>query len=445
MNIHPHWAVGKRSFSELAVLVGFLVLAFRVDSQTNTVSTFAGLPLSRGTNDGSGTSARFSVPTGVATDSSGNIYVADYLNDTIRKITPTGVVTTLAGSPGSQGTSDGTGGAAQFYLPYGVAVDSSGNVYVTDSGNNTIRKVTPGGVVTTFAGSAGPLGSADGAGNAAQFAVPTGIAVDGIGNVYVADEYNCTVRMITPAGVVTTLAGVAGNYGNTDGTGSEARFAVPTGLAVDSSTNVYVADSGNNTIRKITPAGVVTTLAGLPGSNGSVDGTGNTARFFAPAGIGVDSFGNLYVADTENNTIRKVTPSGTNWVVTTAAGLAGYYNYGTNDGTGSMARFYNPQAVAVDASGNLYVADFKNCTIRRGFPANGAPLIVNASVNSSFMNGQFGFNVAGPAGQPVIVQISTNMKDWACAWTNTIGSGALPFVDQQSSSYPFRFYRTANP
>ena len=152
--------------------------------------------------------------------------------------------------------------------------------------------------------------------------------------------------------MVTTLAGLAGSSGSANGTGSAARFYYPFGVAVDSAGNVYVADTGNNTIRKVTPAGVVTTLAGLAGSSGSADGTGSAARFNYPSGVAVDSAGNVYVADTGNNTIRKVTPAG---VVTTLAGLAG--SPGSADGTGSAARFYYPHGVAVDSAGNVYVAD----------------------------------------------------------------------------------------
>ena len=177
-------------------------------------------------------------------------------------MTPAGVVTTLAGLAGSQGSADGTGSAARFAWPIGVAVDSTGNVYVADNGNDTIRKVTPAGVVTTLAGLAGSSGSADGTGSAARFYGPSGVAVDSAGNVYVADTGNYTIRKVTPAGVVTTLAGLAGTEGSADGTGSAARFSYPSGVAVDSAGNVYVADTGNNTIRKVTPAGVVTTLAG---------------------------------------------------------------------------------------------------------------------------------------------------------------------------------------
>ena len=261
--------------------------------------------------------AGFNSPRGVAIDAAGNVYVADVNNHTIVEITPHGVVTTLAGLAGSPGSADGTGSAARFNFQFGVAVDGAGNVYVADSSNHTIRKITSAGVVTTLAGVALNAGIADGTGSAARFFSPGGVAVDGAGNVYVADSNNATVHAITPAGVVTTLAGLAGNVGSTDGTGSAARFSQPDeSVAVDTAGNVYVADTNNHTIRMITPAGVVTTLAGLAGSFGSTDGTGAAARFHSPDGVAVDVSGNVYVADTINQTIRKITPAG---VVTTFA------------------------------------------------------------------------------------------------------------------------------
>jgi NHL repeat len=224
-----------------------------------------------GGGGGGGAGALFNFPAGVATDGAGNVYVADTYNYTIRKITPTGVVTTLAGRAGVYGSTDATGAGAFFGSPRGVATDGAGNVYVGDTSNNTIRKITPAGVVTTLAGTAGLTGSTDATGAAASFHLPTGVATDSAGNVYVADFGNSIIRKITPAGVVTTLAGTAGVIGSTDATGAAARFFSPGGVATDSAGNVYVADTSNHTIRKITPAGVVSTLAGTAGVIGSTD------------------------------------------------------------------------------------------------------------------------------------------------------------------------------
>jgi sugar lactone lactonase YvrE len=329
---------------------------------TGVVTTLAGSPGVIGSTDGTGTGARFFDPSGLALDSSGRIYVADSGNNTIREVTTAGVVTTLAGSPRVVGFADGTGSAAQFDTPIGITVDSSGNVYVSDTANNTIRKITPAGVVTTLAGvgSAPSIGSADGTGVAARFEAPLRTALDSAGNIYVADTYNDTIRKITPAGVVTTLAGSAGNYGNADGTGTAAQFDHPDGLAIDTSGNVFVADTYNCTIRKITSTGVVSTLAGSPGAQGSVDATGTNARFALPEDVAVDSSGNVYVADTINYTIRKVTPAG---VVTTLAGSTG--TAGWQDATGTAALFDNPIGLTIDSKSNLYVADASNDVIRK--------------------------------------------------------------------------------
>ena len=328
-----------------------------------TVSTFAGTAGISGSADGTGSAARFSSPNGVTVDSAGNLYVADTNNSTIRKITSAGVVTTLAGTAGSPGTADGTGSAARFFSPFGVAVDSAGNVWVADTYGDTIRKITSAGVVTTFAGTASTPGSVDGTGSAARFNFPTGITVDAAGNLYVTDTFNSTIRKITSAGVVTTFAGSAGLVGSTDGTGSAARFNYPFSVAVDGSGNLSVADSYNHTIRRITAGGVVTTFAGSAGINGSADGTGAAARFYSPVGVAVDAAGNTYVSDTTNDTIRKITSSG---VVST---LAGAPVYTSADGMGAAARFTFPFDVAVDPAGNIYVADAGNNTIRKVTPS----------------------------------------------------------------------------
>ncbi len=422
-----------------------LTITVRVSNYTPyTFSTLAGLGGGgAGSADGTGSAARFSWPLGVTVDGAGNLYVADFGNNAIRKVTPAGVVTTLAGQPGSAGSSDGTGSAARFQHPSGVAVDDVGNLYVADLYNYTIRKVTPADVVITLAGQAGSSGSADGTGSNARFAFPSGVAVDSAKNVYVADQYNHTIRKVTPVGVVTTLAGRAGYSGSTDGTGSGARFYEPLGVAVDSAGDVYVADRGNHTIRKVTASGVVTTLAGPVQFDsfgnrvtGSADGTGSAALFNSPSGVAVDSTGNIYVADVGNHTIRKVTPAG---IVTTLAGLAG--NTGSTDGTGSAARFSYPNGVAVDSAGNVYVADKENQTIRRGFLALG---ILSSGPGFGFDAGRFGFVLTGPMGRLVVVEASDDLADWLPISTNTF-TGGLPFTDPQSGAAPQRFYRVRSP
>ena len=389
--------------------------------------------------NGTGSAASFYSPCGVAVDSSGNVYVADYNNHRIRKITAAGVVTTLAGS-GVGTFADGTGTAASFYNPNGVAVDSSGNVYVADWGNNRIRKITPAGVVTTFAGS-GSYSFADGTGTAASFKLPFGVAVDSSGNVYVADSDNHRIRKITPAGVVTTLAG-SGNATFADGTGTAASFYGPRGLAVDSSGNVYVAEYTNHRIRKITPAGAVTTLAGS-GLGQFGNGTGTAASFRFPSAVAVDSSGNVYVADTGNHRIRKITSAG---VVTTLAG-AGYA--GSEDGTGTAASFYSPSGVAVDSFGNIYVADQSNNRIRRIELAGAEVTTLAGSGTANFADGTglaASFNnpqgVAVDSSNNVYIGDTTNNRICkitpAGVVTTLAGSGSNSFADGTGAAASFR-------
>ena len=264
---------------------------------TGEVSTLAGSGVA-GFADGAGNTAQFYYPYDVAVDAANNVYVADRFNYSVRKIAPTGEVTTLAGN-GKAGFVDGAGTAAQFNRPVGITVDASGNVYVADESNHCIRKITPTGVVTTLAGN-GSEGFVDGVGTTAQFHYPYGVAVDASDNVYVSDRFNLRIRKITSAGVVSTLAG-NGTQGFTDGLGNAAQFDNPNGVTVDVFGNVYVADQGNHLIRKITPAGLVTTLAGSV-SNGW--GT----MFALPGDVAVNASGNVvYVADGNNHRIRKIT------------------------------------------------------------------------------------------------------------------------------------------
>ena len=302
-------------------------------------------------------------PTGIAVADNGNIYVADFPNHSIRQVTPDGTMTDFAGVRGESGNNNGVGTLAHFANPADVAFGPDHAIYVADCDNHAIRKITPDRTVTTFAGRLGQGGHEDGAAGSAKFKYPTGLAVDRAGNVYVADIGNHVVRKITPAGVVSTLAGAPGEPGSQDGTGAGARFNQVHGLDVDREGNVYAADFGNHTIRRITPDGVVTTIAGQAGAPGNNDGPGTAAHLCAPYSVAADAAGNVYVADTSNHTIRKIDRGG---VVSTLAGLAG--NVGNRDAPGALARFAIPAAVEATPDGSIYVADFGNHALRKITP-----------------------------------------------------------------------------
>lgn len=339
--------------------------AIRKVSRTGVTSTLSGQKGAPGSNDGLGTIAHFRNPSAIAVDTAGNSYVADTLNHTIRKVAPNGATSTLAGQAGQKGFADGSGSIARFRNPSGIDVDASGNVFVADTGNGAIRKITPAGVVTTLVPPNGPLID------------PTGVTVDGSGTLYVTDTSNHAIRKITPIGAVSTIAGLLGNPGIADGSGSTARFRFPTGITSDGGGALYVTDQ-NHTVRRVTTTGAVTTIAGAAAPSGSSDGTGDAARFFAPRGAAYDAAGNLYVADTGNNVIRKVSPDGTTSRLAGSAGASG-----SDDGTETAARFNGPRAVAVDGSGNVWVADTDNHVIRRITPAG----VVTTLAGSALLRG----------------------------------------------------------
>lgn len=398
-------------FVVLLLLAGAFAPNRPVQAQALTVSHLAGSLGGAGFVDGEGRAARFNRPSSAATDPVGNLYVADSDNHTIRKITGEGVVTTLAGLAETLGSADGVGSSARFFSPYGIATDAKGNIYVADTYNHAIRKMTSDGVVTTLAGLAGSRGSDDGVGKAARFNYPSGVTTDSVGNVYVADTHNHTIRLVTQQGVVTTFAGFAGSPGSTDGLGKEARFDNPSGVATDGSGNLYVTDTSNCTIRKITQDGTVTTLAGLAQMFGYEDGIGSAARFNYPFGVAADLDGNLYVAEPDSHSIRKITQAA---AVTTFAGLPG--SAGERDGTGSAARFNRASGVTADAKGDVYVADSDNNTIRRITSARAVTTLAGLPAGSGSADGIAGaarFNLPSglatdPYGNPYVADTSNH-------------------------------------
>lgn len=431
------------------------------------VTTLAGSPYDpfSGSVDGAGTSARFSDPQGIAVDGAGNIYVADA--KAIRKISPAGIVTTLAGKADAAGNVDGTGDQARFRSPYRIAVDAAGNLFVTDvdairritpsgtvttvartdrrlipalqmlntvrgiavdrSGNlyvvdafdqnsardisyasSSIRKIAPNGVVTTLAGvdgtvprTEGAIGSRDGSGTDARFNSPDGITIDADGNLFVSDMGNRTIRKVTPAGDVTTVAGSPGLSGSADGNGAAARFLAPMGITSGPDGNIYLADSFSNTIRQVAANGDVITVAGKPASYGYRDGNSTSALFWNPAGIAGDGLGNMFIADRNNHSIRRVSAAGE---VTTIAGMAG--QPGAVNGTGADARFLSPSDVAVDSTGNLYVADTGNSLIRKITPTGAVTTVLTQYRATAIAVDADGNVYAGDFSSPIVRKIT---------------------------------------
>lgn len=363
-------------------LLLLLLFVFSIGN-AQTISTRVGS--TPGYVEGTSATARFDRPKGIAIDGGAAVVVTDQNNNRVRKVFSDHSTAFWAGSATGGTIINGTGAAARFSSTglEGVARDGFNNAYVCDAGNNAIRKITSAGVVTTFAG--GTQGTADGTGTAAQFNYPIGIAIDASGNLYVTDASNHRIRKITPAGVVTTLAGSTNGYA--DGTGTATQFSFPMGIAVDASGNVFVGE--NCRIRKITPAGVVTTFAG--GTVGYLDGNGTAAQFNnGILGIAIDNSSNLYVADSYNYRIRKITPTG---VVSTYAGL-GYS--GTTDGDVSVATFDVITGIAINTAQNiLYIVDHFNNRIREILPPAPAtvPTISAISTSASYSNATISYSL----------------------------------------------------
>jgi sugar lactone lactonase YvrE len=410
--------------------------------------TFTGLAgwLEPGYSNGVGSQARFDMPLGMAIDNAGTVYVADSNNSLLRSVTRAGVVSTLSGwEVAGPGVPPG-GRPAQFTQPIGLAGDAAGNLYLA-SWDSTIKKLTWAGtnwLVSTIAGAPWTHGSADGIGSQARFGFLWGLASDTHTNLYVVDLGNETIRKLSPLGTnwyVTTLAGTPGVPGMNDGTNGDAQFTYPRGLAADAAGNVFVADTGNHSIRRITPSGVVTTIAGSRPNIGSVDGLGNVAQFLFPNWVAVDPSGALYVADQYNSAIRKLVQIGTNWLVTTIAGSAG--NEGQFDGTGKQVQFVFPRSIAIDGLGNLYIADQFNL-IRKGWAADRPPAVVlNAPVLSEDQI-RLDFTLAsGAADSFTLLQSGLPYGPWAVApavLTTNVPGVSFSFTTPQSHT-PAKYYR----
>lgn len=308
------------------------------------LSTYAGSNMEHGTVDGPAATARFRTISALAVDAGGVVYVGDPQNGAVRRIGTDGVVSTLPVAP------------ARFSGVRSLALDAAGNLFVGEK--TAIRKVTPAGVVSTLAGDLLAAGVADGNGDAARFDSPSGIVVDADGTLFVADTGNRAIRKVTPSGQVSTIAGRRDQPGSADGFGKMAWFASPTAIAIDAAGLLYVADTPNGIVRKVTRAGAVSTFFGEPRTSlwaGSLDGIGQEARFNEPTRMGTDAAGNVYVLDSLNYTIRKITPAGT---VTTLAGTPGVR--GNTDGRGADARLRDPTSMAVAGDGTVYLFDTKD-------------------------------------------------------------------------------------
>jgi len=320
-------------------------------------------------NGGPADSAEINFPKGIAVDRAGNVYIADYVMSVIRKIDTMGIITTIAGNDTFGYSGDnGPAGSAKLYAPEGVAVDSAGNVYIADNNNNVVRKVNTTGIITTIAGNghAGFIGDG-GPADSAELKNPTAIAVDRAGNIYISDNGNNVVRKVNPSGTISTYAGrdTSAGYTGDSGPADSARLTSPEGIAVDAAGDLYIADNYNNVIRKVNTAGIISTFAGTNHIVGSTNGDGgpaDSANFAGPYGVAVDPAGNVYIADVDDNSIRKVDTTG---IISTFAGGFFPAGYSGDGGLADTAHLSYPSGVATDSKGNVYISDSENFRIRK--------------------------------------------------------------------------------
>ncbi|MGC3990877.1 MAG: hypothetical protein QM796_14605 [Chthoniobacteraceae bacterium] len=389
-------------------------------------ATFVGKPGGPGYHNGKGANAAFNVPEALATDQFGNVYVADVVNMVIRKITPGGRTTTIAGKPFSQGTQDGFGSEAHFNIPSGIAVNAAGEIYVAD--DTAIRKIALNGYVSTLAGDPNHRGGADGYRGQARFNALGGLALDDAGNLYIADVAGATIRMMTPDGAVVTLAGRNLQPGDRDGFRGDARFNLPQDVAVDSARNVYVADDYNRKIRKISVTGTVTTIAGGDGT-GLAEEPRMHAGLITPTGLALDHQGNLYVADDLGQNIRVISKGG---IVSTLAG--GFSFFGGNvDGTGIDALFCAPTSIRIDQGDHIYVGDGGSSLIRKIRPDGEVTTFAGAIPQTGNVDGKGDeVRVASPLG--VTMDPSGNIY----VTDGNIYLFGVQSIDDGANPYPIR-------
>ena len=451
----------------------------------NIITTVAGNGSATFAGDGNAaTNASLYGPWGVAFDTLGNLYIADSFNNRIREVDTNGIIATVAGD-GTNGYSGDADSAtnAKLNYPNGVAFDASGDLYIADSNNDRIRQVDTNGIIATVAG--GGPGGDGGAATSATLAEPYGVTLDAIGNLYISDDDHASVRKVATNGIITTMAGeeFSPGYSGDGGLATDASLFIPRSVALDTAGNMYIADSQNCRIRKVNTSGIISTLAGNGNAGYFGDGGPATEAWLAaPSGVAVDASGNLYIADGGNNRIRKVNANG---IITTVAGN-GDTTYAGDGGPATNASLIEPASVAFDVSGNLYIGDTGNNRIREVHFA-GDPMLVLTNVSATnvgnytvvitspygsvtsavatltvnipltppqiissgasfgFLTNQFGFNLIGAFGQTIVVDGSTDLVDWTPLFTNTVVISPFYFFDSASTNSPWRFYRARLP
>jgi len=388
---------------------------------------------------GAATDAHLNSPSGVAFDAYGNLYIADQMNNRIREVNTNGNITTVAGKTGIGYSGDGGAATnANLYEPSGIAFDAFGNLYIADGNNSRVRMVNTNGIIATIAGKGFGYSGDGGAATNAKLATPSAVAFDVSGNLYVADPLNNDIRMVDTNGNITTVAGkgpafpLVGSYSGDGGAATDANLYQPSSVAFDAYGNLYVADQSNSRIREVGTNGIITTVAGngpsypAAGKFSGDGGVANNASLNLPAGVALDASGNLYIADFSNNRIREVH-------------FAGCPNYALNNVIATNAGNYT--VVVANSYGSVTSAV---ATLTVTIPRT-PPQIIASGTNFGFATNQFGFNISGAFGQTIVVDGSTNLVDWTPLFTNTAGNNPFYFPDTASTNFPWRFYRARLP